>query len=59
VPKPIDVKRLSEEEKRALELSGEIEHEHGEAREENAQEAQDSKAQNSKPPRQRNVKARS
>ena len=53
VPKPSKASRVSEEEKRALELSGEIEHEHGEAREENAREAQ-----NSKPPRHGNVKAR-
>jgi hypothetical protein len=53
VPKPNQVKRMSEEEKHALELSGEIEHEHGEAREETAREAQ-----NSKTPRHGNVKVR-
>jgi hypothetical protein len=42
VLKPPQAKHLSEKEKRALELSGEVEHEDGEAREENAREAQNS-----------------
>ncbi len=40
VPKPDATKSLSESEKRALELSGEIEHQHGKAREESAQQAE-------------------
>jgi hypothetical protein len=39
-PRPDEVKQLNEKEKRALELSGEIEHERGEAREDKAREAQ-------------------
>ena len=40
VPKPDAAKALSESEKRALELSGEIEHAHGKAREDAAEEAE-------------------
>ena len=40
MPNPSEAKRLSETERRALELSGEIEHEHGEEREDKAREAQ-------------------
>jgi len=39
VPKPADAKRLSESEKRALELSDEIEHEHGTKREQAEKQA--------------------
>lgn len=39
VPKP-DAQHLSEAEKRALELQGEIEHAHGEAREEKTKQAE-------------------
>ncbi len=53
VAKPNQAKRSSEEEKQALELSGEIEHEHGEAREESAREAQTYKS-----PRHGNVEVR-
>ena len=39
VPKPDDASALSETEKQALEKSGEIEHQHGNQREETAQKA--------------------
>lgn len=45
VPQPDATKKMSEAEKKALELSGEIEHAHGIQREELAEKAEDLDAQ--------------